>query len=285
MDSPAARPEASIPLLLKEHADDVKDILAMVSEFLKEKNDPVYNHIAKDLPLDEITVLKYVLSALRKKDKCKPVAFDRICETLEFRKTYAEPMETARKLLPGIFAFVPCSTGGFLGDEMVVCSQYGQADFNAIKDKYGTLDNVFAHAAIQTEQFRLLLDKRTRETGRLCKLLHIVDIEGLSFSKATNSTVIRAMGKISTLNEVISPQFLSRAVLIHPPGIFKAVFAVAKPFLSKSTTDKIVICGAKKGQHDCSECPFLKRYVDAASQIPKEVGGQFASIPGIELRQ
>ena len=258
--------------LFKEHKADIDDLLAQVSSYLQDKNDPELHASAREMPLDEFSVLKFLLSALRKKEKAKQVAFDNLVATLAFRAKYKESMEKAKNSKE-LLSIVEQSIGGFLGDDLIMVGYYGLIDMHEVKNKYETVEGVFCQAIIPIEQIRLMIDRRSRETGRLTKVISVVDLEHLSLSKASNMTVIKAMGMVSKSNEVNYPQWLSRAVMLHASMTFRTLFSMSKPLISKNSLEKIVICGIRKGDQDCSVCPFIKKFVDGPSKVPKDIGG------------
>ena len=260
--------------LFRDYKADIDELLNKISTYLEEKNDEGLHRAARDMPLDEFTCLKFVLSAQRKKEKAKEVAYERLVETLTFRDKYRKSMERAREN-PEIESIIEMTCGGFLGDEFVLVNHYGRADFASVKKKFESVDAIFGEAVVASEQMRLILDRRSRETGRLCKVLSVVNLEGLSYSIGSNVTVMRALGQLSRSNEVNYPQMLSRAVILHAGATFRMLMGLMKPFLSKNTLDKLVVCGVRgHNKDDCSSCPFVKKYVNGIDEIPKDVGGK-----------
>ena len=91
--------------------------------------------------------------------------------------------------------------------------------------KIQTLDDSAARNLRTVQVMYRQCDKMTRETGSLCKLLLINDMCGLSW-KTFDMRLMRALGQNSKISDVIHPQFTSRNVVVHPPGIIRALFNV-----------------------------------------------------------
>lgn len=266
--------EAGTPIkdLLERHRELVDDVLARANAYVESKKDVTLNKTAIEYPLDEVQSLLFILSALKKKTKVAEIAADNLIATLEFRKEHRELMLEAKGSTV-IKYYIPGEIGGYLGDQFVCITWFGQTDMNDLAKKHGSLEAATLAGYYTTEQWRLMLDKRTRETGRLCKLISVIDAQGLSLSKATNRTMLQAMGNVSKCNEMHNPQLLSKIIIVHAPYIFHVLLNICRPFVSKNTIDKIKMCGKKLGDKDASPCPFVSRYVNGTANIPRCLGG------------
>jgi hypothetical protein len=267
---------AQVSSLLSTYRDQIDTVLSSVQEYVREQADEGLAAAAKAYPLDELAVLKFVLSAQRKKGKTVEHAVKNLITTLEFRKNSKALLDEAGRTKELKF-YLPGVSGGFLGDFLVNIYYAGQADMNMIATKLGNYENALNSGIFLTEQIRIMLDQRTRETGRLCKLLAVVDLSGLSLRKSCNRTMMAAMGAISKHNEVHSPQVLAKHVVINAPSMVSVFLSMLKPFLSESTWEKLGWCKKRHGDGDISNCPFVSSFAKASASIPKEYGGTFVS--------
>lgn len=267
---------AEISSLLRIHRSEVDTVLASAVEFVRESQDSDLVTAAKLYPLDELAVLKFVLSAQKRKGDVVANATRNLLATLDFRKRNLELLQRAGEEKDLKF-YLPGVSGGFLGDYLINIYYAGKADMNAIAKTLGTHENALNSGVFLTEQIRILLDRRTKETGRLSKLLAVVDLSGLSLSKSCNRMMMSAMGAISKHNDVHSPQVLGKHIVINAPSMVNVFINMIRPFLSKSTWEKLGWCNKGKHDTDISKCPFVSSFAKGASSIPREVGGEYAA--------
>lgn len=127
------------------------------------------------------------------------------------------------------------------------------------------------------------VDRKTRETGKICKVISILDLQGFSmfrFDKRFSKT----NGEVSHLSTVMYPQLLQMLVVINLPSVFKVLFGLAQVFMSKETLAKIKLCRASNStKQSAAQCPYLQKYgLEALDAIPEFLGGKMAVTP--ELR-
>jgi len=268
-----AAPGTPIKDLLEKHKDDIDAVLVAVRKYLDEKKEDAELHeAARDYLVDEFCTLKYVLSALRKAPKTREVATENLIKTLHFRKDRKDLLKTAKESKE-LHSYLPTARGGVLQDEIVVVNFIGQADFHEIAKRAGDHETALAKGLMASEQFRIAVDQRSRETGRLVKLLSIVNMEGLSLMRFSNRMMIGAMGEVSRSNEIFTPQLLGKIVIVNAPSYFYMAMNLCKPFLSKATIEKVSMCGGKSKKQDISQCPYLAKYANAPAAIPDAIGG------------
>jgi hypothetical protein len=269
-----AAPGALIKDLLTDHRDQIDELAKRVNEYLSTQNDEELKKAAAEFPIDDLCLLKFILSALKKKTKIVDVACENLCATLQFRKTNCELLKTARATREFQY-YLPGTGGGFLGDNLVVVTYFGQTDTHELARKYGSTEAVVRAGYFVSEQTRIKLDKRTLETGRLSKLLSIVDLKGMSLGKALNRSVMNAMGMVSKSNEINTPQLLARIIIQNAPAVLQVVLSMMRPLISKPTAEKIGSCGKKSSMTDISLCPFVNSFPNGIASIPESLGGSF----------
>lgn len=265
-----AAPGSRISDLIAEHRAIIDEVLHEVNERIK--TDPVKIKEAALLPVDEFTVLKYVLSAARKKSQQKQVAVENIVETLEWRANNKPLLEEAR-LTREVKPLIPGLIGGWLGYELVLYMSTGNTDANDLWNSLGAdAERVMDQGHRVAEATRIIIDEKSRSTGRLHKIIAILDLQGFAVSKWMHMSMFSALGAVTKANEQHTPQITSRTILLHASFAFRTVMSVARPFMNKATIEKFVVCGGKKDE-TLDKCPFLKQFVNAADSIPTNVPG------------
>ena len=265
---------APIKELMMEHRQQVDELLKRVNDYLQAKGDDGLKKAAADFPVDDFCALKFILSALKKKTKVVEVAYENLTATIQFRKEYADLLQRARETKEFKY-YIPGEGGGFLGDNLLVVTYFGQTDMHELARTYGSVEEIAEAGYFVSEQTRIKLDKRSLETGRLCKLLSIVDLKGMSIGKAANRTMMSAMGIVSKSNEINTPQLLSRIIIQNAPMVLSIMMSMMRPLISKSTMDKIGFCGKKSSTTDISLCPFVKSFTNGIANVPVSMGGTF----------
>lgn len=53
--------------------------------------------------------------------------------------------------------------------------------------------------------------------------------------------ILHAVLQINQTAQMVYPDVLRRIIIINPPGIFSAIFAMCKPFLMQRLIDKIIV--------------------------------------------
>lgn len=135
---------------------------------------------------------------------------------------------------------------------------------------------------MQKEVAWRMCDRRTRETGRLVKLVVINDFTAMRMSMPPRK-VMQSYSESSKIAERLYPQMLQTTVCCNPPTWFSMVMRVGKLFLSQKTLDKFKIC---PGTGTIQDCPFVRRYLNI-DQIPSFLGGpcrcehQGGCVPGM----
>jgi len=274
-----AEPGTLLSDLYGRYGAEIAEVLDKVRAFIASSGDSEISKAAEEFPLDEFCVLKFILSALRKKAAYKEVAYSNLMGTLRFRKEHRPLLENARASKELLTTW-PSVFGGYLGSELVIVSYMGKLKVNEVMAKFETVDALVGHGLGGGEQIRLILDKRSRESGRLCKLLSVVDLNGITAAQSMNMKMMKALQILTKANETHIPQMSSKIVVVRPPGLISTVLAVSKRFLSKQSAEKLVVCkGSKeslKGK-GVEACPFLSRFEHADQSIPEDIGGSLRS--------
>lgn len=268
--------------LLSLHDKPIQTLLQRVKEFLKLEGNESLVSVAEEFPLDEITALRFVLSAQKKKNEADEVAFKKLIEMLKFRATpknsllLKQAQDEMTKEEGKTPLWLPGEIGDFLGDDLIVVTALGKTNLNELAKKYGTVESAVDQGIFVGEFIRLKCDNRTRTTGRLSKMINIVDLDGFSMGNL-NMMMFRALGQNSKINDTINPQLVGKVVVINLPMGISVVFSMFQSFASKSTYEKITTCKKAGAGKNIALCPFVSRYVNGATAVPSIVGGKFES--------
>ncbi|KAH9256280.1 hypothetical protein BASA81_005501 [Batrachochytrium salamandrivorans] len=273
---------AGTPLveLFATYKQDIAQVLTNLGQFLKAN--PDYNIvITKDFALDELLVTKYLLSGPKRMKKSSDtlvgVVTEAIINTFKFRLEHHELLlKVARMDNEAIMnnGYLPVITGGLMGSEIISVCPIGAVDLRDLVKPFDT-SLEFALAGLQSsEKARMFIDQESRRTGKLVKILSVTDLTGLSLMRLSSPKALQGMGTVSAWNDDHNPQFLSKTCLVNAPSLFGAMLKMAKPFFSKSTMDKMLLCKRSGGKKDINDCPFLKKYgAEVGKHFPQSVGG------------
>lgn len=283
--------ERQVSVLLRTHEKAVREVLREARRAVEDAKDAELAAAARDAPLDEIHVLRFVMSAAK---RAKPVeaTVRAVVANIEYRAKHRDELARARRGLHPTEddkhddSFVdwetcpPLHPTGWMGDDLLVFGCIGAVDMREVGKRF-TPDAITQNTCLLHERFRARLDARTRATGRLSKLVSVFDMAGFSVSKLDTS-VLRAFGNTSKHNDTHLPQYLSTVVILNPPMMFRVVYNIAVPFVSSATMDKIKLCKHKfsssssssnANSNSATACPFLAKHQGSVNAVPKAYGG------------
>lgn len=259
---------------------ETTQVLASLTQFLKAN--PEHNIVlTKSFALDEFLVVKYLLSGPKRmkkpSDTLVGVVTEAMINTLRFRLEHHELLTKVATMDDAAIknnGYLPVVTGGLLGGEVVSVCPIGAVDLRDLVKPFATSLDFALRGLESSEKARIFLDQESRRTGKLIKILSVTDLAGLSIMRLSSPKALQGMGIVSAWNDEHNPQFLSKTCLINAPSLFGAMLKMAKPFFSKSTMDKMLLCKRSGGSKDIGDCPFLKKYgADVAKQFPAPMGG------------
>jgi hypothetical protein len=116
-------------------------------------------------------------------------------------------------------------------------------------------------------------DAETRRQRKLIKTFSIIDAAGTRLSQFNREAAL-LLDRTGKLSDAIYPQLLARTVIVHPPAIFQAAWAICKVFVTAKALEKVVVCGGGSSALSAlaSACPYASRRFDPAA-LPTFVGG------------
>lgn len=179
-------------------------------------------------------------------------------------------------------------TGGVLGyatidssDDLKVPVLLVRLAYNRTKTLLAKLpaEELKSHMAFQNEAFYHLLDKLTRESGKLIKVITIADLQGMSvFGKEFGLSYLRLRGEHSKRSMFLHPQMLGVNVVLNLPSSMTFLIKLGKKLFSKRVTERLKFCSAEgkrtSNRDDAAEkCPFVRSH-GIGSILPSFIGGK-----------
>ena len=254
----------STPLkeLLKKHRTQIDELLQTVAKGVTE---------SAGLVVDEVFVLRFILSDEKK-------AAEKLSECLKWREERAELLEAAKRNGGGknkalVETYLQRGPGGWLGDQyLVFVIRGGRAKFSGLMKEISK-ESLVEDVLLMYEVMYARLDKHTRETGRLCKLINLMDAAGLSMSNVDRK-FFQALSAASHQSTVVYPQLLAKMVAINTGAVLRTLFSMIRPLMPKSHLEKQSMCMGKTGSESIEKCPFMEKFGEQGRDaIPTFVGG------------
>lgn len=258
--------------LLKTHAKDVESVRTIVS-----KNNPLYNTKYHD----DLWILRFLLSH-RKPAKAAKAALgcmayrskhglDELEETgwLEARteetvmptvfQPYSDHMEN-----DAIFHSQPHKDRG-----VFVYVQPAGIDMTQIVNE-GTKDKVRGTMRITNEFYFRVLDETTRRTGRLTKMIRVMDLKGLKLT-GLNRTFLKTEGQVAKEIEDFYPQQLASVFVFNALEFVTKMFKVLKYLIPPRTRGKIDIFSPQTCSSLPKDSPIFQHV--SSCDLPERYGG------------
>lgn len=107
--------------------------------------------------------------------------------------------------------------------------------------KQTTKEDVVQFFMYLMEYRMLLLDRLSRQAGRLLFVYEIKDIAGLGSHVRHAMDIVKAIGQMTAQNYV---ETVRRVSVINTPFVFKALYGLVKPLIPERTVHKIRILGS-----------------------------------------
>jgi len=255
---------ASLDELLATHAAAIAALRAEVSAAIA----------ASAFTWDDVALLRYVLSFADAPAK----AADAIRSCVEWRSANAAMLADAAAGRPPPFAAelepfmvsAPHGTGKE-GEQLFVVRAGISNPAGAMA--VATPAQLTSFLMFWKEVAHIHCDRETRARRKLVKQVVVVDLANASLANNDRS-YFKVLAESGKLSEIVYPQLLGKAVVIHPPAFLATVMAVFRPLMSKKQLDKQAFCpGRTAARPSASACPYASRIFDVAS-LPSFLGGE-----------
>ena len=146
--------------------------------------------------------------------------------------------------------------------------RFAHFDWKKIDETMST-EELQGHYMYQNECVYQILDDITRRTGKLTKLLRVVDLEDVRLGDV-NISYLKKDGVASKMTEDYYPQLLGALALCNCPGWVTGVWNVLRHFFPKRTVEKVNIMGKKIRSKDVK---FFLKYM-SLENLPVKLGGR-----------
>ena len=256
-----SRSQPSIKSLLAKHADA---LAALRTELADE---------AAGWASDDLWLLRFCLS-----HRTTEKAADAARATLRYRAANSDLLRRAMEgggshedALGALNkqALLPSPT--LLGEPVHVV-RAAASDVKKLMDDF-TEEEVVEHLNLSKERAFLRCDAESRRSGRLVKLVSVLDIRDGRLSDL-DLRFLRALGRASAETEKFYPQLLGLVAAVNAPPWVHALVRVASHFVPERTMRKLAVCGATDTAEECAAlCRTLCCTPDG---LPDFLGGRAA---------
>uniref|UniRef100_A0A7S2SLF9 CRAL-TRIO domain-containing protein n=1 Tax=Mucochytrium quahogii TaxID=96639 RepID=A0A7S2SLF9_9STRA len=253
--------------VLEEHRDKVLELGKLVEGEIVAAGDV-------GTKTDDLFLLRFLLSA--KMDVGNAAEDVRKC--LEWRKENIEQLRHVKEngTLPGGELFMKYQVVGYAGE-------LGELKHPVFIVRVGLCNTKGLLKAVEHKQIVNMMlynseisfqicDQRTRESGKMVKMVNVIDMYNMSLFQA-DRRFAKCVGESSHVSQFVYPQLLGKAVMINVPTALRYMIKFVNKLQSKKTVEKQVICPAQKTHKlDASTCPFISDF-KAAPTLPDFLGG------------
>ena len=115
-------------------------------------------------------------------------------------------------------------------------------------------------------------DRLTRESGRLVKMMGVLDFTNVSLF-GNDNRFFQAMGDSSKISDRLHPQLVQRMVAINTGAAIQLLWQVGKLFMSERTLAHMSVCTGFDKSVGAEACPFAKQWVKV-EDLPTFAGGK-----------
>lgn len=268
-------PGRDVAELVRIHRDALDDVKARLASI------PLCDLEESGITLDDVFLLRYILSA--KGDLTQ--ATELIQKGVEYRKNNSGWILAAKKP-DGVAPHSELLQNHLVGAAHKACNdespvyivRSGHTSASELWSSGATIEQVTEWATFRKEALFWRCDEITRRTGRLTKVLYVIDMQHSNIVQDIRGG--RAFGASTKLSDFLHPQLIDRTVIMHPPATFRLLFMFGKRFASAKSIEKICVCrGVRNRGKDISSCPFVADRL-AIEDVPSFLGGTCRCVDG-----
>lgn len=263
----------------------ISDLLKKHSTCIRQVREKLEKHETYDANrYDDIWILRFVLSYKGVMAKAAKAAKD----TMKFRHKHGlNDMGDIRAKIfdheniegPHAFSFYPKAHTCMDKNAMMQClpdPDRGVVCYTTVKgikmqkivDDL-TSDDLFLFYLYQNEAIQQINDAITRRTGKLTKMLRIMDVTNFNMSELSFS-YLRKDTAVNRQLEDCYPQSLGAFLMVNPPSWVANVYKMFKPLMPKRFNDKFSLVTPSKDSEDGRK--FLS-FV-SLENLPERYGGE-----------
>lgn len=227
-------------------------------------------------PIDELFVLRFLLSTNGNVDE----SIDRIKKCIEWRSKNLSILQfKSVDDIPNAKTFLKYSQVGFSGhidNNPVFIVRVGYCNLHMIMKEL-TVDQVRDFLLVTEEHCFQAVDKLTRQTGVIHKMVNIIDMRDITMDNV-NLSFIRGLAKASSMSSYIYPQLVCYKAFVGVPRALRGMWNMFNSFFNTSAVKKHILCaGNMTHPLNLENCYFFK---DKSYELPTFLGG---SLEGLKL--
>jgi len=132
-----------------------------------------------------------------------------------------------------------------------------------------SFDELFTMYMYNNEAIQQINDEITRRTGRLTKMLRIMDVTNFTLSELSHA-YLRKDAAVNRQLEDYYPQSLGAFLMVNPPSWVSWVYKMFKPLLPKRFNEKISLVSQLENPKDIKK---LLKFV-SLENLPERYGGK-----------
>ncbi len=272
--------------LLKENSSEIEAVRTIIQD------DDLYSKGDNSIRYDDIWILRYVLSHKKNVESASKAAIAtmhfreerRLNELGDIRYKVPSKRVPAATQFPSVALFnkfiksddsvlhtLPDKDRGVVS-YCKICDidQHKIAEEMTVED----LANVYIY---YNESVFQVQDQITRRTGRLTKVLRVLDFDGLPL-RSISATYIKTDTKASRSLQHYYPQLLGAVYNMNCPYFLSKTWEVFKPFFPTSIAEKMNFFGQEIGPTDLN---YFVQYI-SEDNLPARYGGSNKMFPNIE---
>ena len=232
--------------LLVEHSSDIATVRAALQQTRPSALYDPSRH-------DDIWILRFVMSHKTDIDAASRAAI----ETIEFRREYKLDDVDLRGLIKHLDGVTEVGYGLPHNEKMEACSRkyvsinvlpdvnrgpimyvfMDKIDMNKLND-IATQEDLKNSYIYGNEALYQVLDGITRKTGRLTKLIKVVDLGGVALRKMNRGYLSKDSAAAKEIDDYF-PQLLGGMFILHSPKWINVIWKFARPLMPKRVVEKI----------------------------------------------
>ncbi len=259
--APKIEPERDVALLTAQHREEI-DLLR------KELGAEI------DKSFDDLVLLRYILSFKQVGEAAeairKAIAWRLENKDLLDRVTRGEQLPCRAAIAR--YAISDYHRTGLADGSPLLVTRAALCDLSSLIANV-KLDDLVAWLNFLNEQAYREVDRVTRQTGRLTKVIRVNDLANAPLLNQDRG-FFSAIGKSSKVASFLYPQLVEANILVNAPSLISIVLKIAAQFVSASTMSKVVLCkGRAVAGGNVADCPYASRRFKI-EQLPQFWGGK-----------
>lgn len=223
-------------------------------------------------PIDELFILRFLLShggANANLEKVKELCIACIAWRVQNQtllQAYDEETHHLKPKIEHLLKFSKVGYGGYLGDNPLFIIRVGHCDLNQIVRELSTKEIEQVLLACEENSFQMI-DRLTREQGKMIKLTTICDLSSLGL-RMPNLTFLKALARVSKKSSLYYPQLIDKKIFCNVPKPVQVMFRMYNSLFHRRVQKKHLLC---KNTNKGGTCPFLQK--ESRVELPDFLGG------------